>query len=214
MLWHKVIGAGAGAGAGTTSVTFSDIYETITTGTVFTHSGVSLGAAETGRVICVNTYGNSTGEVTATIGGVSMTRHLSLFSSLTRFACFTATVNTGTSADIVITYGSSGNYSAAAVWSVYGGVSATPVDILSDDGSQDTSSVTLSTDPKSVILASGLGANLTGGITWTGVTEEDETSSGNRTYGAGSSVGSFTNETITAVFDGAGLSGIVATAFE
>lgn len=116
------------------SVTFCENRQSATDASSYTFSAVSLGTAATGRRIVVGVSGSKGGTVSVssvTVGGNSATQLCTDEGSgggaNQRTALYIITVDSGTSADIVVTYSGTCARSGIGVWAVYDLQSSTPV---------------------------------------------------------------------------------------
>lgn len=122
-------------GGGTpASVSFCENRQSSTDASSYTFSAVSLGAAATGRRIVIGVAGSKGGTVSVTsvtVGGNAATQLCTDEGSgggaNKRTALYIITVDSGTSADIVVTYSGTCARSGIGVWAVYDLQSSTPV---------------------------------------------------------------------------------------
>lgn len=139
---------------------------------VTTWSSVNFSVADTNRVIVVGTGGRKSAPqarvVTMTIGGINATKAIAGNQSGSGAELWYASVPTGTSGDVVVTWDGTQLRSGMGAWAIYI-VNATPFD--TDEYDQTTATATLNVPTDGVVIAyeyagSGLG------ITWTGITED------------------------------------------
>lgn len=93
--------------------------------TTYTFSGVSFGAAESGRVVVVQATSTSGIVTGVTIGGVTATLVYANDGSASSNNLYRATVPSGTSGSVVLSTTGGPNAAGIIVWSLYG-VNATP----------------------------------------------------------------------------------------
>lgn len=207
----QLVGFGAG-GAVPVTVLVRDATgdnQSATSRTVWTFSTMSIGTASaTRRVICLVSGRSSTNSRTvssATIGGISATIDIQTTASSsgsTVAAIIAATVPTGTTADVVVTFSGAMSEGDCYVTSLDNLVSVTPVDTA---GVNQTSGNTITTGANVDWQAGGYviayTSNFTTGstTTWTGATEYfDETPNGHMLSGAyGQPTSNATGQTIT-----------------
>lgn len=147
-------------------------------GTTFTFEDVPIGpAVDERRVIVGTVQGLSSVAVSSiTIGGVSASVKKAQASGTGNAEIWLAEVpaNVGTTADIVVTWGSAVGRSCAAVWAAYNLSSDTPVD--TDGGNISTtangSDLSLTTTAGGFVVGIGMHSNFTSGnMTWRNMTE-------------------------------------------
>lgn len=116
-----------------------------------TFAGMAIGDAASDRIIIAWLHiasGTSMGAAptSVTIGGVSATRRVDISGDgYTRLCCYTATIPTGTTANVVIDYSSRGstNMTAVHLYRMVGQASETPHDTATSGGSTNTHSTTI-----------------------------------------------------------------------
>tara|TARA_R110002020_G_scaffold467684_1_gene691461 strand:+ start:358 stop:1017 length:660 start_codon:yes stop_codon:yes gene_type:complete len=156
----------------------------------YTFSGVALGTAATNRhiVIAATTAGGSAADASSvTVGGVSASLVVRASGSdHTRAELWIASVPSGTTGDVVITWSGTKDRCGYAAWAMYG-ASASASDTATD--SDTTPSFTIDV-PANGYLIAGAGFNGPSSVptaTWTGVTEDyDETTKPNSGQTGGS----------------------------
>lgn len=136
-------------------------------GTSQTISGVSIGTAAAGRIVCIGVAGNKIPSV-ITIGGVVAT----IVPGGDAFCVAIAVVPSGTTATIVLTYSASGShYTAYGVWAVYGAAGYTSVFY---GGAAGTGSGSITIPAGGVAISFTVTTAMTSGIScaWAGATED------------------------------------------
>ena len=88
--------------------------------TTYTYSGISFGAAESGRLIVVQASVDSGTINSITIGGITATTVRSVLVGTATIGLFAATVPTGTSGTVVINGANTPGSAGIIVWSLYG----------------------------------------------------------------------------------------------
>jgi len=121
MFSNNLLMAAGGAKVGPAVVTYIGT-ETPFTGnaSVYTFSGASIGTASADRIVVVfsgSSSGTTPSSIAMTVGGINCTI-IDTTASESRYAIGYAVVPTGTTADIVVTFGSDGNFCGCAVWTV------------------------------------------------------------------------------------------------
>lgn len=177
MLWHKAQGAGGidGTSPIEMTVTRTDSASDLTLSTSTTFSSVSIGTAASDRAVvfayaCTNT---NNAVSSCVIGGVTATEVFEQSQSggtgPIRCGIFLAEVPTGTTADIDLTVGDSGQI-GYAVFRVVGDGSRYPsVRLSGGGGSSGTQSFSLSLlETDAVIAVQSVRAISTNSITWDG----------------------------------------------
>ena len=160
---------------GDTSVTFTDSSVNSGSATAYTFSSQAIGTASSDRVVAVGvSAGNSAAGInTLTVGGVSAVKAIDATNS-TETELWYASVPSGTTADIVVTFSSSKGRCGIGVWALTGvtGVGAT------NTSTSSTATLTVSGRAKDIILAV-YGGKDHASVTFTGLTEDyDEDISG------------------------------------
>ena len=160
---------------GDTSVTFTDSSVNSSGATAYTFSSQAIGTASSDRVVAVGvSAGNSAAGInTLTVGGVSAVKAIDATNS-TETELWYASVPSGTTADIVVTFSSSKGRCGIGVWALTGvtGVGAT------NTSTSSTATLTVSGRAKDIILAV-YGGKDHASVTFTGLTEDyDEDISG------------------------------------
>jgi len=156
-----------------------------TNNTTYTFSGQNLGTASADRVIIVKVSGSNTGGAntvsSVTVGGITATavKELSFLSSAHYVGLFIASVPTGTTGNVVVTFGSGFARAGIALWAGTGLSSNTPTATNSAstaDGANPAPSTTVNVSADGFVIA-GSYTNNNGAPTWawTGVTEKFET---------------------------------------
>jgi len=155
-------------------------YDGSCTSTTKTWSAVDFGAAVAGRVIIVATGAwdvntGATGDhiTSATIGGVSATINVQLGNSgnAQDTGIFSAVVPTGTSGDVVITYGDAPAFCTFAAYRATGLSGATANDTQSNDA--DPVNFTLTVPSGGISVSSAIvSSGDTTAISWTNQTED------------------------------------------
>jgi hypothetical protein len=146
----------------------------------YTFSAANIGAADATRIVVVTAHGSSgsgNALTSATIAGVSATivGQVETLSHV-RSVIISARVPTGTTGDIVLNF--AGAYSRMVV-GVYRIVNADfTADDVQSDGSQGTTtrSVTLNVPANGVVIAADASQTAVADSTWSGVTEDFDTS--------------------------------------
>jgi len=156
-------------------------------GTSITHSGMSIGDANSTRLVVVGIVGtngtsSSPSLTSATIGGVSatITKQYTGGSSgdYTLSAIFIAAVPTGTTADIVMNFSQALDNSHIAIFRLVNVPSSTAYATAQATRGSSPRSTTINIPDKGLLIVTGFGSN-TNNVTWSGVTEAyDETYAG------------------------------------
>jgi hypothetical protein len=170
---------------GDTSVTFTDSSVNSGSATAYTFSSQAIGTASSDRVIAVGvSAGNSpAGVSTLTVGGVSAVKAIDATNS-TETELWYASVPSGTTADIVVTFSSGKGRCGIGVWALTGvtGVGAT------NTSTSSTATLTVSGRTKDIVLAVYGGKDHTS-VIFSGVTEnyDEDISGAGSQYQAGGS---------------------------
>jgi hypothetical protein len=152
-------------------------YDPSTLTTEFTFSNFSLGPVYATRRIHVVTFGtdNTRTLSSLTVGGVSATVNATTTAGVLGAGIATATVPTGTSGDIVVTWSGTSAQCAIFVYASTGLTSNAALDTDTDVAGADPAEDTLTTVAGGFLI---VGAINTGGsgttLSFTGVTEDDE----------------------------------------
>jgi hypothetical protein len=202
---NNLIGFGAAAGASTPTLTYVTSTANTTDGTTFTFSSHSIGTAASDRlvVVAVSARDSSGSDVITgvTIDGNAATSVAASASSASPTAIFSRSVPSGTTADIVVSVGSSFAACVIHVYTITGLSSTTAVDTLTSvNGSSDpTGTIDVSADGVLIAVAQ---SQATTTATWTGVTEDYDAQTETRTHTAASDDGlaAETNRTVTCNF--------------
>lgn len=171
----------------------------VTATNTYMFTGASIGAAATGRlvIVAVSYVTVAAATATCTIGGNAATeiagcarRTASGASVEVQVRLYALTVNTGTTANIVLTTSSNATIFNIAVWAAYDVISTTPVD-ASNAWANGISTLTLSLNnsPGGVVCAYAVEP---GSVTWTGLTEDYDAIIGGTLWQSGAS-GAFTS---------------------
>lgn len=149
--------------------------------TTYTFSAANLGAAHPERYIIVSIHSRKTGSITTintvTIGGVSATIYQQNKTGTNTSMCglAIALVPTGTTGDVVITFGAGMARCAVGMWRATGLLSPTPYHQASDVSDDPTT--TLNVPAKGFAIGAGTCASAAGTTAaWTGLTEQFDTS--------------------------------------
>lgn len=140
---------------------------------VLTFPAANLGNPFPDRVILVNVVANRTvnGTVTVscTVGGVAMTQRLLYIEGGKYHAIFTGEVPSGTTGDIVLTFGSGAFMAFASVLAATGGINVVPHSILTNKSTE--ASLSLSVPEDGVMLCSHNTNNSLADASWSGATK-------------------------------------------
>lgn len=178
------------------SITRSITYEstthagTITAGSYYTVSGASIGTADVNRriVVCVGASTVYASPPTCTIGGITAALIASRTTSEKVFI-FSATVPTGTTADVVVTNTLAFDIDnvGISVFRLIGYSSGTTVYDIWDDGHTSAKAFSLKTGEMAIACAMGDPATTGFSLSWGGsdtVTENSDAASGTGRYAA------------------------------
>ena len=160
-------------------ITYRDYKVDATNLTTYTFTGVAIGPASVGRVVaiagrCDMTSGALLSVSSITIGGVAATVHVvsqhngSAIEATSFMA--SAVVDTGTTADVVITWSRTVSRCGIVSWSVEDALYPFPSSVARD-ATETTSSLFLRTADGDAVAAF-TGSIAGGTLTWTGVTED------------------------------------------
>ena len=224
MFGYNVLGFGVGAAAPAPleQSFLSSAVVAAPNATAFTYSSVSLGAAASDRFILVGTSGaaavvSATVVSSLTIGGVTATELVTLNHGgdvLYHSGFFGATVPTGTSGDIVVTWTTTMSQNGIGVWRLTG-ANTTPHDSATDP--QDAGGLTVDVDVEAGGAIFGYcSTDTVAGFSWTGLTEnfDEEVDSG--WYHSGANAGfesAVTDQTITVTGAGTSREGLIGISF-
>ena len=142
-----------------------------------TFSSEAIGVADANRrvVVAAHYYG-STGTVTAvTVGGVSADSVVTVDAGSHTTSMWIASVPTGTTADVVCTFGGSPTFVYIGIWSCGGLITNTPVD--TDTSIADPGTATLTTVDGGFCISAGTTNNGIS-VTWTNITEDYDATGG------------------------------------
>lgn len=191
MLFHSIQGAGgfSSTPSGNPTITYNNYYTQakVSTASSVTFTSVALGTATSDRLVAVyfGTGTTNTGQVTAvTIQGISATQAVRSGtgnSNVTNVIWY-ATVPTGTTGDVVVTFSTTwGNTTAGILSSVsiYDLASTTPITASTQTASDNVSpslSVTLTPSANAVLFAVYRTGAVAAGNTssWTNATEQTD----------------------------------------
>ncbi len=170
----QLIGFGAGVGAAAVAFTTSAV--DAVNATAFTFSDHSLGVAGSNRKIVIAVFGVGTTASsrlvsTLTIGGVSATLAIAVQnSSEDHYACeiWYATVPTGTTGDVVVTWNAAMGNCGIGAFRVTGANIAVHATASDNDSDPLTASIDV---PANGILIGGGGEDASATFAWTNVTE-------------------------------------------
>lgn len=143
----------------------------------YTFTSASIGTASTGRVIIVGVGGSNVTVAaititSVTIGGVSATEISDNRSGQSYCGLYSLQVDTGTTADIVVTWSGVMSACGIGVWAAYNLLSSTPTDTGTDSAS-DPLNTTIDVSAGGVVVAYTENyAGSTPSNVWTGVTED------------------------------------------
>lgn len=144
--------------------------------TTYTFSSQSFGTAATSRIVAVvvsgeRGSGTPSSITSVTIGGIAATSRISRTSDAYICAIYTAAVPTGTTGDIVVTFGQAQDSCVVSIFSMYG-LSDSGVPIAGGTGSTttDNGNIAITTIKGAIVLAGAITSGSTT-YTWTGVTE-------------------------------------------
>ena len=195
------------------AITFSFLQSATDTADLseYTFSSQSLGAADSDRYIIVGAIARKAGAATSvssvTIGGVTSTELLDISNSdsnSNNAGLFIANVPTGTTGDVVVTYGATMVRCAIGMWRILGIEDGTPYDSDSSTASDPSVSLDIPADGATVGMAISNSATT---ATWTGITEDfDGTLESFVTYtgASDSDMSEETGRTLTADFASSG----------
>ena len=205
----ELIGFGAGQGPAA-AASYLAYASDATKPTTVTFSAMSFGTAADNRRLsaCVqwdNDGGNTRTISSLTIGGVAATVHQVANSSATdnkvNVAIASASVPTGTSGDVVVTWSGTVDKPHVALWRVTS-ESGTPIDSDKFESTGDAAvSVTLTVEPGSVLIAAATAGNASANITWTNATEGQDDTNGAELASAYATVSSGGSLQVTSTSD-------------
>lgn len=142
-----------------------------------TFAGAVIGTAASNRyvIVALSGYRNGSGNVpTVTVGGTSITHVATADTATFEAYIYAGNIPSGTTADIVATYTAGWFNLNCSVWAAYGIASATAYDTDSDLTA--TTTMTASIDiPAGGVAVAIHGNNNAGVQTWTGLTENFDT---------------------------------------
>jgi hypothetical protein len=161
-------------GAGAATVTYIGRNDA-GSGSTQTFAGQAIGTAAPNRYVIVSVAQNSGTRLatpTVTVGGISATAVVALrtdYSSAasTTQALFIAAVPTGTTADVVVTWSTTVDFTAIAVWAAYG---INPTAIATATSGADPASFTVNVPSGGIVIAAVNNTQYTTS-TWAGATE-------------------------------------------
>lgn len=183
-----IIGGGA-----LKSVVFQEARHSSTDTNSFTFTNVNLGYADPTRLIVVgvNYYENDTSVALNSViiaGGTATSRVTGSegvpggSGSFIYANISTRSVAAGTTASITVNFSRSINRGCSiGVWSIYNLQSSTPVATASDGVTSGAASISFTTQAEDIIVGVLTGAQSSGATTWTGLTEDYDTSLNNLT---------------------------------
>lgn len=160
------------------TVTYLSFQSSTSNASQYTFNSVAIGNAAADRLVVVSPGASSTQHVTAvTIGGVSATAHTDTSGGDPSCEIWSATVPTGTTAQIVVTLSGSANRMGMGVWTITDLNSATPIDSDKVQGGSTNASrsLTVNVEEDGVVIVAG-GRNMAGAITPTNYTERYDSS--------------------------------------
>lgn len=199
MLSDKLKAISPSANAASIVVTYSPSSGAVGSGGSITFTAIDIGTPTSNRIVALYFGGgaNSAGNVTAvTIGGISATLAVEYSPTSTRHgSIWYATVSSGSTADINVSFSNSFNFGAYLfVTAIYNTVSSTPitgVDFTTSTGVSPTRSVTLTPSANSVLLAGYTAGGIAAGTTstWTNATEQGDNVTGLNIYTAATDTG-------------------------
>lgn len=143
-----------------------------TSQTTYTFTAKAIGTAATGRLIVVAAHSlSSVGQASScTIAGGAATNVATTIDSLSTVTLFSAVVNTGTTADITITYGAAGARCAIGVWAINNLISTTATTATSI-ASPPSSALTIQAGGVAIGAATFRYDTGNATVTWTNLTE-------------------------------------------
>jgi hypothetical protein len=196
MLFHSLQGAGgfSSTPSGNPTITYNNSYVVpakLLSASSITFTSVALGTAASNRVVAVyfSTGSGNAGLVSSvTIQGITATLGVRATNSnsFSNTVIYYATVPTGTTGDVVVTFSTTwGNTTAAYLGcvSMYDLASTTPITAFSfsaSDGVSPTASATLTPSADAVLFAGWRAGAVAAGSTssWTNATEQTDSLSG------------------------------------
>lgn len=141
--------------------------------TAYTFTAAAIGTAAVGRrvIVCVSGYSGSNPAVSSvTVGGNAATAVVSQISVGQRSAIYIIQVDTGTTADIVVTFSVGCSFCGAAVFAAYNLLSSTATDTGSSTANPATGTMNISAGGVGVAYAAAYAA-ASRTFTWAGLTE-------------------------------------------
>lgn len=155
---------------------FADAYDEAVIDTGKTFNSVNFGPAASDRLIVVCSYSSGGSAPTFssfTIGGVSATQLADITNTGHRATIWGALVPSGTSGTVSYTL-SAGSFSAISVYAITGIDSLTPDATATGTGA--SIDLSLNVQAGDIVIATGTGIDGTASCTWTGLTEDRDTS--------------------------------------
>jgi len=171
---NSLIGFGANVRAPTithTDYTFDEVNRS-----VYTFSSQAVGTAGSNRdvAVCVTLRGNSTSPTSVTVGGTNLSQAVSSIASSDVAEIWIGAIPTGTTADVVVTFSASQSRCAVNTYAIYDLVSTTPSDTATS--SADPASLNMDIPSGNSIALGCAYTNTTSDATWTGLTEDNDSS--------------------------------------
>ena len=171
---NQLIGFGSGGEAGAATVTYVSKAVITTDTTTYTFSSQALGdEAADRKIVIAIAAGNTSGGITSvTVAGNSATSIISVYNVASRSSLFYVDLASGTSGDIVVTFGGTLNRCGIGVYNVNGASSGAEHD--SGSSTADPMSVDVDLPANGCVIAVACTANILSNpwATWVGVTED------------------------------------------
>lgn len=200
-----------GFGAATASASSIDLSATASSvstadQTTYTFSGLSLGTADAAREIVVATSSRgSSNEVpsSVTVGGISATQIFSTGGAgdLSHIGIYRASVPTGTTGDVVVTFPGSQVRCAVQVWRMLGAAAGTHATASDETVSSGVLTTSIAVPAGGAVVAM-IYAGVATGCTWTNLTENSDGDFESERYSAASAMSASAQTlTVTATVD-------------
>lgn len=164
---------GLNAATGTVDVVYRDVDGTNGATSSRTYTAMDLGTAASDRRIIVGVGSRAASAITVTsvtVQGISATQIVAVANGNTNADIWLASVPTGTTGDVVITFSASSARQGCAVWSMTGASSGTAHDTGSSTAANPTD--TINCPANGAIVGFVFNGTNSGTSTWTGITED------------------------------------------